>query len=83
MLAALFDGVLKFHNYKPNPMNQRNNIKDVILGQSLSSDAVLSIEMDQPAAAPGWKMVAQTLQRREEGENCSLCAPLAVKIVRR
>ena len=50
--------------------NQRTNTKDVILGQSLSSDAVLSIEMDQPAAAPGWKMVAQTLQRREEGENC-------------
>ena len=65
--------------------NQRTNTKDVILGQSLSSDAVLSIEMDQPAAAPGWKMVAQTLQRREEreGENCSLCTPLAVKIVRR
>ena len=70
MLAALFDGVFKFHNYKPIPMNQRNNTKDVILGQSLSSDAVLSIEMDQPTAAPGWKMVAQTLQRREEGENC-------------
>ena len=46
-----------------NSMNQRTEIKDVILGQSLSSDAVLSIEMDQPAAAPGWKMVAQTLQR--------------------